>query len=155
MFNAGMALKLAPLLKLENWRAASAFLKAMWAYQKGDDKSAIANFARAMRVEKVRTSENMAFYAVLMALNKRPAQEGLEMWTRVAKGEFRRDTDESRYAEALADYWVAFLTNRDDVEDRWRNALKLRPTKGFAARELSLPSNAVDPSGSFAAANLN
>ena len=151
MFNAAVALKFAPLLKLENWRAARAFLKAMWAYQKGEYQSAINDFGSAMRADRLRTSEHMAFYAVLMALNKQPAQEGLTMWTRVASGEFRRDTAESRYAEALAHYWVAFLTDRADVEDRWLDALNLKQTKGFAARELSLPDNAIDPSGSSAA----
>jgi tetratricopeptide (TPR) repeat protein len=136
-----MSLKFSGLISLDNWRAASSYFKAMGAHRKGDYKSALTHFERAMRLDRLRTSEHMAFYASLMALSKRPAEEGLQMFTRVASGEFRRDNARSKYAEAFAHYWIAFLTNRSDVVPLWLDAYKLKPSKGFAARELPLPDN--------------
>jgi tetratricopeptide (TPR) repeat protein len=145
MHDAAVAFKILRLFEPKNWRAACAFLKALWAHRKGDYQAAIAQFERATSLDRLRSSEHMAFYALLMALNKRPAEEGLKMFTRVAAGEFRREADESRYAEAFAHYWIAFLTGRADVMERWLDAFKLEPTKGLAARELPLPDNPIDP----------
>jgi hypothetical protein len=88
----------------------------------------------------------MAFYAVLMAANERPAAETLAMFRRVAAGEFHRDPG-SRYAEALAHYWVAYLTGRPDVVEQWLNARKLAPNTGWVSRWLTLPENPLDPAG--------
>jgi len=81
----------------------------------------------------------MAIYARLLTLNKRPVEETLKTYMQIAAGEFRHDNAESRYAEAYANYWVGYLTSRPDVVARWLDAYKLKPTKGFAARELPLP----------------
>jgi len=136
-----VTIRLSRLFEPHTWRAATAYLRAMWAHQKGDHPAALANFEKVLRCARLRTSEHMAFYAVLMGLSKRPARESLQIFIRVAAGEFRSDTADSRYAEALAHYWVAFLIGRADVLDRWLDAYKLRPNKGFAARELPLPDN--------------
>jgi hypothetical protein len=67
-------LSLTPLrlraLSLQNWRAAVAFLKAMLAQRRGDYEVALLNFERAMRCDRLRTSEHMAIYARLLTLNK-------------------------------------------------------------------------------------
>ena len=76
------------------------------------------------------------------------------MFTRVISGEFRRDTAEASYAEAFSAYWVAFMTDRADVTDRWLDAFQLKPNDGFAARQLLLPDNPVDPAGVNPASQL-
>ena len=68
------------------------------------------------------------------------------MFTRVAAGEFRGNRDAWRYAEAIAHYWVAFLTSRADMLERWWDAMKLKPTKGFAVCYLPLGDDPMDPS---------
>lgn len=139
-----VALRLAAVLDVKNWRAAISLAKAYWARNKGDNQSALPHFERAMRVDRLRTSEHMALYAILLGHGGRAA-DSLAVLKRIAAGEFRRATDECRYAEALAHYLVALATRRPDVVERWFDAYKLKPKKGFAARELWLPDNPVDP----------
>lgn len=147
MHNAIVTREILNIFKLRNWRAAAALSKALLAYERGLYVPALTHWERGIQVERLRTSEYMTFYALLMALNKRPAKEGLDIFRRVAAGEFRGDRPESRYAEALSNYWLAYLTGRSDIFERWLDAHKLRPSSGWVARALTLPKNPVDPAG--------
>jgi len=142
-----VALTLFNLFDLRLWRAATAGMKALLAYDNGRYPDAFSHWSRVVEHERMRTPDFMAFLAVLMVMNKRPAKQGLAMFRRVAAGEFHRDTSDARYAEALAGYWAAFLENRTDVEERWSEACKLAPIKGWVARHLPLPTNPLDPAG--------
>jgi len=126
-----VAFELFRVLRLKNWRAAIAYANALEGHEKGDHEAAIARFERAMRADGLRTSEHIAFYALLMTLSKRPAEDAIQMFTRVAAGEFRGNRDAWRYAEAFAHYWVAFLTSRADMLERWWDAMKLQANEGL------------------------
>ena len=145
MHDAQVAVKIANFFKMQRWRAAIALTRAMLAYEKGRYQAALSHWSRLVQFDSMRTSEYMAFYAVLMALSKRPAKEALAIFSRVAAGEFHRDHKHARYAEALAHYWIAFLTNRSDVMERWLDAYRLKPGQGWVAQRLTLPDNPIDP----------
>lgn len=131
------------LLRPRTWKAAYAFLSAMGAYHKGDYAKALACLDKSLELDALRSDVNMAFRAALLALNKRPAQEGLEVYKDILSGEFARDRSASKYARAYADYWLGHLTGRPDIVALWSRAYATKPAKGFAARYLPLPNSPI------------
>ena len=92
MHDVQVAVKIANFFRLQRWRAAIALTTAMLAYEKGRYQVALSHWSRLVQFDRMRTSEHMAFYAVLMALNKRPAKEALAIFSQVAAGEFTGTT---------------------------------------------------------------
>ena len=140
MLKCGMAASLPPLLEIERWRALPPYVRATLAYFKGDFETALREYQRVVRVERLRTTERMAFLAQLMVLNRQPPEQYLDLFKRVVAGQFRED-DGSPYAKAFAQYWWAYLTGQPDVVKWWMDAYALKPKKGWAARALELPGN--------------
>jgi hypothetical protein len=126
------------LFKAQNWRSGWAFVNALRAYHKGDYQAALGRFDQVLTVDLLRTAEYMNFYATLLTLNKR-RPEALRVYEDLIAGKFRPSRTNSKYAEAYAHYWLAYLTNRQDVVARWLDAYKLKPRRGFASDYLPLP----------------
>ena len=126
-------------LKPQNWFGAWTFVQAVSAYERGEHLSALQRCERAIRVDELRTPGHMLFYSLLLTLNKRPPSEAADVLESIAVGQFKSRTRSSKYAEALAHYYLAYLTNRGDLVDRWIEAAARKPKKGFAAQYLPLP----------------
>jgi hypothetical protein len=114
----------------------------MTAFERGDFAAALQHFERFIEKFPDPDAEYMAFYGLLLTLNRR-APEALPILARVGAGGFRSDQspDNWQYPEAFARYVVAFFADESDVEKRWADARSLRPDKGFASRNLKLPDN--------------
>lgn len=134
-----MAIKLLRVLDWRNWWAVWSGTRAIFAYHGGDCGKAARHFYRMLRVERFQTSEHMAFHAFLLTLSGASRKDVTQIYSLVAAGAYRKNAEESRYAEALAHYFLAYLTKRQDVVARWLDAYALRPSKGFASRYLPLP----------------
>lgn len=111
----------------------------MLAYRRGDFAKAAHHFCLLIYVERFATSEYAAFYAYLLVLARAPSADVTHVFRMVAEGEFRQGPNKSGYPEALAHYFFAYRTKRDDVIARWLDAYALKPNEGFAARYLPLP----------------
>jgi len=134
------------LLKPRTWRALRAFIKAVRAYHKGDDESALAFLDKSMELDVFRTDEHMAFRTVLLSLNNRTSEERFELYRRIIAGEFRPSRKASNYARAYANYFFGDATGRQDIVALWLQAYALKPAKGFAATYLPLPDSPILPS---------
>ena len=138
-----MALILSRILSPRVWRGAPAYVRAIKAYDKSDFAAALRHFEEWLRWERQPGSQSMTLYALLLNLNQRRRQEVTAVLSRVVAGEFRRRprlAPETRYAEAYAHYWLAYLTDRSDVLERWLQAYSLRTDDRFAKKYLPLPS---------------
>jgi hypothetical protein len=143
MHDPAMAGKLTNLLKPRTWRTARAFLKAMGAYQKRDYEVALAEFDKSLERDALRTDVNMAFKVTLLTLNGSPVEERIDLYRRIVAGEFAHGIRGSEYARAYADYFLGYLSGRQDIVSLWSRAHALKPTKGFAARYLPLPESPI------------
>ena len=94
--------RITDLLKARTWRAGRAFLKAVGAYHRRDYRVALAHFDEAMSVDALRTDVHMAFRSVLLALNRGPTGERLDLYKRIISGEFLPSRTGSKYAQAYA-----------------------------------------------------
>ena len=137
------------LFDVRTWRALRhgfrPFMRAMEADARGDFAAALANFEEWLRWDPRPAADHMAFYALLLMMNRRPVEDTMMVLQRVSAGEFNgpRPSAKSRYAQAFSHYMLAFLNSGEDVVARWFDAYKLRPKRGFASRHLLLPNNPV------------
>lgn len=132
-------MKLSRLIEPARWRSVWAFLGAMLAHRKGDFATSLTAYDKALELESFRTAERMAFYVHLLVLNGKPAEQTVEICKKIAAGEYSKRARDSRYARALARYWLAYLSNQPDVVALWLEAYRLKPKKGWASRVLHLP----------------
>jgi hypothetical protein len=112
-------------------------------YHRGDYGKALAQLDKSMELDVFCTDVDMAFRTVLLVLNKRPAEERLDLLRRIVAGRFRQSRRGSKYARAYADYWLGYATGRQDIVPLWSRAYALKPTKGFAGKYLSLPDSPI------------
>jgi hypothetical protein len=134
---------LTDLLKPRTWRAGRAFFRAIGAYHKKDYGTALVELDKSMEAEQLRTDVNMAFRTILLTLNGRSNEERRDLYMRIAAGEFRADRKASKYARAYADYWLGYVTGRQDIVPLWSKAYAAKPSEGFAARYLPLPESPI------------
>ena len=138
--HATMVPKFGRLLDLNNWRGLVALFRALRVYHRGDRTRAIFLMEKAIQAPGLQCADYMMFYANLLVLDsKKPLDEVIDIYKKVAAREYVGLRGDHRYPVALAHYILAQLYRRPDVVARWLDAYALKPKKGFAALYLPLP----------------
>ena len=139
-----MVSPLVRLLSLSTWKAlrhsAPALLRALKAYRRGENGAALQSFEECLRWMPRVPADYAAFHGTLLVLNRR-SPDAARIYRQVLTSTSEDHCPRSRYAAAYARYYLALIERSDEALalNRWQEARDLQPSKGFAAKHLTLP----------------
>lgn len=128
------------LLASKTWSAVRALFAAIKHFERREYGAALESFETVLSQVRNPDPDYLAFRAYLLLLNG--SHDTVGAWGEVVASARGEAVGSSRYAAAVAQYYIAYFEGSSDTFRRWRDAISQRPKRGVAAY-IQLPELAV------------